>query len=66
MTQEAQEITLCSQGKKSSLHHISSPISHPPITPISVSITYLNCGEPDDEAIDARADSPGSCGNEAL
>jgi hypothetical protein len=52
--------------KKSRLHHISSPISHPPITPISVSITYLNCGEPDDEAIDARADSPGSCGNEAL
>jgi hypothetical protein len=27
---------------------------------------YLNWGELDDEAIDARAESPGSCGKEAL
>jgi hypothetical protein len=30
------------------------------------SSTYRNCGDPDDEAIDARADSPGNCGSEAL
>jgi hypothetical protein len=58
----------------------SSPITHHPYFSSSTSSshllifssshllfsTYRNWGDPDDEAIDARADSPGNCGSEAL
>lgn len=37
-----------------------------PIPTLGPRLNGLNCGEPDDEAMDARADNPGSCGNEAL
>jgi hypothetical protein len=34
--------------------------------PVLSTQTYLNCGELEEDAIEANAESPGSCGNEAL
>jgi hypothetical protein len=63
--QDLQE-NMCSLWGTSRLSSLFNNVLFPSLTPRTLHNTYLNCGEPDVEAIDARAESPGSCGREAL
>jgi hypothetical protein len=53
--------------------HAEEVLTRPPhsralllFQPVLSTRTYLNCGELEEDAIEAKAESPGSCGKEAL